>query len=500
MKALLSKSGFPRAIGLYVEDDAVTLSQVVSTPFGPIEITRCRENADPDDLAPVLKKLVTPLIGRGRFSRVPVAIGVPEGRSYFATRPIQHPGKEASPHVLLREVLRSPSILVHGMAVDVIKSRPDRRPVASIAACDSDYLDVLLEGFKAAGIRFLRVEPAPPALLRAAVNRHRDRRQVKVSVRLILGDARLLAILVADGLPVVWRTYGLRAGDEAAVILSAVRSLTAISKDCGIESSIEAVVLHGRFDLARLLDVDWMEEQIGASLKWYHEPALDGSQVAFGLALGCLNHNESAFDLSHSLRPKPALREIFPWRGAFLQVALLLCMAVFLADRLHTLNDACLALRTQNAQHLWMESLDEQQLEKERNDLKQKVAAVRKFLDSRITWTSHQRTLAACLPDNTFLTSLQGACKLSSSGKGTSRANPDNSLVLRGAVSVPEEGPVPREIDRLLDTLRAHPILTRDFPVVEMADLKQMKSANDGSALASFTVVCVPKGGAGTAK
>jgi hypothetical protein len=75
-------------------------------------------------------------------------------------------------------------------------------------------------------------------------------------------------------------------------------------------------------------------------------------------------------------------------------------------------------------------------------------------------------------------------------GKGDAK----KSLILRGAVSIPQNGFVPTEIDRLLNTFREHPMLKRDFPVVELVDLKQFQYAADDVPLAAFTIVCLPKG------
>ncbi|NQT13394.1 MAG: hypothetical protein HQ582_11630 [Planctomycetes bacterium] len=52
---------------------------------------------------------------------------------------------------------------------------------------------------------------------------------------------------------------------------------------------------------------------------------------------------------------------------------------------------------------------------------------------------------------------------------------------------------MPREIDDLLDTLRAHPMLKRDFPIVELAELKQVQKRSADIPRARFTVVCLPK-------
>ncbi len=53
---------------------------------------------------------------------------------------------------------------------------------------------------------------------------------------------------------------------------------------------------------------------------------------------------------------------------------------------------------------------------------------------------------------------------------------------------------MPREIDNLLDTLRDHPTLRRDFPVVELTALKQASCLGNEIPMAFFTIICLPKG------
>ncbi len=496
MKSLLGKICLPRAIGLYIDDASVTLSHVVATPFGLVETDGRTESVGVDELPAVLERLLAPLRGWRGFRRVPVAIGLPAGRTYFSTRPISRQAfaaseSELSPQVLLREALRSSKVSVGEMVVDVAKTEPDKRPVAGIVSCDKKYLAGLLDPLQECGVRPFRAEPAPCALLRAAAHQHNTRKGDKVVLRLFLCDNHVLGILVVGNLPIVWRQASLPYGDEPAAILSLSRALLTVSKDCGIDSPLDAVMLHGRPELPCPLEVDWLQEQLGVPVRWCDEPPLDDSQVAFGLALGCLKHDKHAFDLSQTLKSRASILEVFPWREASLQTALLVLMALLLFDRWCALSGSCESVRTQNAQHAWMESLDDPQLEKEKKELGEKVEAVHKFLDTRTVWTSCQRELSACIPDNVYFTAFKGVCSMESGGK-KKRKGKKKSLVLDGAVSIPEDGLTPHEIDRFLNTLREHPMLKRDFPNVRLTKLKQVAGKRNQRPLALLTVVCSP--------
>ena len=145
MKSLLGKICLPRAIGLYIDDATVTLSHVVATPFGLVETDGRTESVGAGELPAVLERLLAPLRGWRGFRRVPVAIGLPIGRTYFSTRPISRQAFTASeselpPQVLLREALRSSKVAVGDMVVDVAKTKPGKRPVAGIVSCDKKYL------------------------------------------------------------------------------------------------------------------------------------------------------------------------------------------------------------------------------------------------------------------------------------------------------------------------------------------------------------------------
>jgi hypothetical protein len=377
------------------------------------------------------------------------------------------------------------------MAADVLTSRPDRREVASIAACDRAFLEPLREALDERRFRLVRVEPAPCVLLRLAHQQDRRHRGTKAVVRVFLGETQAIAILATGDQPVVWRAVSLPMADEAAAIVALVRSLTSVAKPCGVERQPDAVVLHGRINLERLVDKDWICQQVGAPLRWLEGPMLDGKQIAFGLASGAVSEEVTGFDLAREHRRQPALRDIFPWREAVLCVAMLLVMAGFLRYRKVQVEAACNTVLTENRQAAEA-SVPTNELEREKKDLQARISAVRRFLGGRATWTAYLRELSAALPDSIYLTSFSGDAELEGAKKGKAAAK--RSLVIKGALSLPESGLIPHEVDQVLDTIREHPRITKDFPVVELADLKQFRRLGEDGECAVFTVMCLPKG------
>jgi hypothetical protein len=441
----------------------------------------------------VLDQLLRPLIGpRGR-GHIPVAVSVSARKVFFATRPIQSVSRDPSPHVLLREALRSPNISVGQMVVDVLKAQPDRRPVASIAACDGQYVTDLVAALGARGLRPVRIEPGPCALRRVALRAHGAPRGAKVVLRLFLGEREAMAVLVAGGLPVVWRGFGMPRGDEAAAILSAARSMMAISRDCGVESPLAHIVLHGQPELARLLDLAWIRQQMDAPVDWFPDPPLDDGEMAFGTAIGCFRPDERSFDLAEPLKPPAGFREIVPWRAIAAQAAILAGLFGFLWYRCDCLDQACVAAQAQTAEMPPMAAADETELARQKSEAREKIAAVQKFLGTRVTWTACHRDLAACLPAGVVLTSFSGVCELEAGDKKSGKSKPRKSLIVEGKIPLAPDGAMPREIDQMINNLRSHPRLRRDFPIVELTELKQVRRLGTESPAAWFTVVCRPK-------
>ncbi len=490
MSNLLTRLGLPQAIGVYVDERSVHLCRTVTTPLGTWVVARVNEVFHAESAGAAIEHLLTTIVGRGRFSRVPVTIGLPLESTYFISRPIQSARDDIAPLILLREALRSSQVSIDDMIADVVKAVPDKRPVASIVSCEKKLLVDIVERLHARGIRLARVEPAVSALLRVAIRQHRGRRNTKVVIRCFLGDNDGLAVLTVKGLPIVCRQFTTRRGDEAAALVSIGRALLTVGTHCGVESSLDAVMIHGRGDLRRLLDLAEMRQQLGADIDWIDGPSLDRGQIAYGLALGTGLESETAFDLAKTMKPKTTLWELFPFREAAVQAALLMIMACFMIYRMQHVNRQYADIASENRRAMDAR-MTQAELEKQRKTLKQQVAGVQAFLQGRVIWTALERELAAGLPDNVYLTSFHGAAALGANGKA---AKGNSSLVLRGAVSIPQNGLIPLEIDRLLNTLRENATLKRDFPLVELAALKRFHDASNNTSTAMFTVVCLPKG------
>lgn len=476
-------------MGLFVGEQELYVSQVAATPLGPVEISAATGSYSPDDLAEVLQRLLQPLIAGRR--RAVVAVGLPATRVFFATRSLRGADGEASPEVLLQKALQSPSISVDDLIVDLVRSDLGKIPMATMAACRRKPLSSLLASLEVCGVRPFCVEPGPCALVRAAALRHRVSWRAKMALRVFLCADHGLAVMIGGSLPLAWRSFVLPRDGEGPAILCAVRTLRTLAKFCGVESPPNTAMIHGRPDLHQRLNSTEFAGEIGCKLSCYEGPGLDGPAMAFGLALGGLKQEPRAFDLSRTLKPRVLIREIFPWGELVLQTALVACVGVVLTVRYIGLSDECLAAKIKNQGHKCL-TATRAELEKERKDLQQKVEAVQNFLRTRVLWTNYMHDLPARLPTNAQFGSLQGYAEMEYLGKKReSAAKVKRSLLLQASAPLSPAGGMPREIDALLGALRDLPLLKRDFPNVELADIKRYRLAGFAPT-ANFTVICLP--------
>jgi hypothetical protein len=484
MKSLLAKIAIHKAVGLYLGEHEVSVCKVAAMPFGTVELASSTEPYEPDDLPDVLERLLGPLLGRRR--RCPLAVGLPSSRLFFGTRLAT--GGAETPQAMLQKVLCSSNIRVDDLTVDLLRGEVHKAPVASVAACRKKYLTGVVATLGRLGVRPFRAEPSPYALIRLAAKRHPAPRRSKTVLRVFLGATQGLAALVAGGLPLAWRTFTLPAGAEGSAILSVARALRTQERHYGIESSPDYAMIHGRADLHERLQQEEFATGMGTRVLWHGEPAFDGASMAMGLALGCLEPNGRAFDLSRSLKSRASIGDIFPWGDLAFTSALVLCMGLVLGVYAMKLDESYARVQAKSSQHKCLASADLGRLQKETEDVKQKVQAVRTFLDSRILWSAYAHDISTRLPANAVLIAFDAQCGLEGGGKGA----PKKSLKLRATAPFGQGGMTPRDIDAFLVALRNDRLLTRDFPSVELTDISRAQTRGKEASGAGFTIVCLP--------
>ncbi len=488
MKSLMVSLSTRRGVGIRIGDRAIVTSQVAQTPLGPLEISRHSEPFGDEPLEVVLPRVLAPILGAPSWRKAPIAIGLPVLRVFFSTRPIKTMERDASPEVLLHEVLQSSNLLIDDMHVDLIRGQPFKQPVASIIATRKKYLGTILNALEASDVRPHMVEPAPFALLRAALARHKTPRGEKSTVRVFLGERQAISLLTALDQPLAWRYQELPVGGEAAAVASAVTTLRALSKFYGVDAPPDLAIIHGRPDLANLQDSpDWLKDPIRT--RRHDAPALNDADTAFGLALG-LFQEEDAFNLVRENRPKGSLPSLIPWKQIAAQAGVLVFATMLLHANADHLDSQLRVVKKQQKKYAWLASKAPNLLEKERVELKTSAAAMQYFFESRAHWTGFVRELGVLMPKAMTLNSMNGQNDYTDPKLKASEGS--KSVTLKLETPIASGTVVPAEVDNIIDAIRGSAVLRRDFPVIKLSELKWGKTQHTNLEMASFSVICTP--------
>lgn len=486
MKSLLAKIALRKVIGLSLGEHHVAVSVVASTPLGPVQIASSTEEFTPETLGDVIEKQLKPFLSRRR--RPIVAVGLPSSRLFSGTRPVATGA--STPEAILQKSLYSSNIVVDDMAVDLLRTEVNKASVTSVVACRKKYMANIIAILNRMNIRPLRTEPVPWAFVRASIQQHGAMRRSKMVLQVFLGENQGLAVVVANGIPITWRTFPITAGMEGFGILSASRTLLTQNRHYGIESALDYAVINGRQDIHERLQQEQFPSDIGTRVIWHPGPAFDGEAAAYGLALGCLTPDATAFDLSRALKSRPSLWEIFPWWDFAFVSILVLAMGLVLGAHSMQLNEAYTMLHAQFTQHKSLTEGGAKDLEKLKKELTTKLDAVRGFLDSRVQWSAYNRDISLRLPAEVTIDSLEGKAALSLTGRNDAA----RALLLRAKVPLAADGSTPREIDSLINELRNDPVLGADFGSIQLANIRRVQAKGSDRSLANFTITCLPAG------
>jgi hypothetical protein len=165
-----------------------------------------------------------------------------------------------------------------------------------------------------------------------------------------------------------------------------------------------------------------------------------------------------------------------------------------LAGHLGSLDDASRAVMRERMAIPWLQEQNLGALQEEKRRLDDRLEVIRGFLGGKILWTNGIREFAEGLPGAMVLTSFEGRCEYRPDPKG--RENPrqsKRSLIAAIEAPIPKDEAVPREIEGLLGSLRGNPKIRADLPTIELGTLRWGTSGVSKAAMASFTVVCLPK-------
>jgi Tfp pilus assembly protein PilN len=482
MKSLLAKMSMRRFVGLYLGEHEVSVSEVAVTPLGPVEVAVHTEPCPQNELLNVIERTLQSLQGR-RQRRLQVAIGLPNSRVFFGTRPLRS-GADASPQAVMQKLLCSSNVTTDDLTIDMVKSSINKTPVATVTACRKKYMAAVLAVLQRCGAQAWRTEPAPCALVRAAAKLHRPPRRARTLLRIFLGEAEAVAVLTVDELPLAWRCFAIPSFSEGMAILSAARTLMSQGRFYEMETPLEYAIVHGRPELHERLQKEGLPSEIGTRMVWHEGPALCPETMAFGLALGCVDQTDTGFDLSRFMKPQASLRDIFPWGALACECVLVALMGLCLLNRNEQVRAACTAAQMRCDGNKVLASSDVPKLEAEKKILTQKIDSLHQFLDSRMIWTSNLHKIMQQFPPSIQLTTLSGGSGLPAAGPGR------RALTLGATVNLLPRGAVPPAVFKLIASMRTDPLMKQSFDKIELGTITQSGTAANGDVKAGFSVTC----------
>ena len=379
--------------------------------------------------------------------------------------------------------------------IDVVETSVGRRTMGALVSCRRKWLAPVIETIVNLKGRLYRAEPGPCGLLRLGSSHLKAPRSSKLSARFFLGERDGLAMLVANGIPLHWRTFELPNGAEPAALMGAFVALRMQARNWRVEGVIDSVLIHGRPDLAPKLVPAELKSRMQAPVFLARAPGFEPASIARGLAMGGLTE-EAGFDLARTSKPLESIPEIFPWTDLVLQAGLLGAAVFLMADRAQTLDSDHARVRKELAKFKWLGDRQQGDLEKEKKTLEMKDKTAEAFLASRVYWSNHLRDVASRLPGNTKLTELQGQAELEALGGKGPTGLTKKLFVMKLQTPIPSSGLMPREIDETLETIRDHSHLRHDFPLIEVKDIKTAKATEKGGlAIVTYNIVCMPAAG-----
>jgi len=485
MPSASGKWGWGRALGVYLAEGHLTLTEVVTTLAGRKVEPACRvpvgEGGPGKTLGEWLASHLTPRQRR----HLSVCVGLAAEQTFFTTRTFEQ-GSEGAPTAATLLAGSGGSLDAASAAADYVRSKLHHATVYSVAACRRSLAEELSQALREAGVEKARLEPAANALLDLADRSAKPPRAWKVFARVLLGENGGLSILVVNGRPVLWRRFALTKNQEAVSIASAVRHVEVHAlSNLGVRG-VTGILVQGSVEESL---VDRLRQEVAAEVRAAPGPGKDAAAYSLALALSARKKESSdRIDLFKAIRPPPTLTEMFPRKLAMGMAMAAAAMALVMWYMLTNLEGEHQGLCTQNASYKWAQSVRTDVINGDRKSLSDEVTAVQQFLGTRAIWSNYLRDLPTRLPSNSCLQSFNGQYELKSMGKSTQRVN--RSLVMCGMVRFSDRGGAPKEIDAFLESLRGAELLKRTFPIVNLAEIKWRKDA--AADIALFTIIATP--------
>lgn len=387
--------------------------------------------------------------------------------------------------------------------------------LTSVIAAPNQRVDEILKAISQTPHRLERLAPAECCLIAHASQNDSQRHNDNFTTRVFVGEKQILTIVCRKHCPVHWESTPLPAGDEGTAIVDAVRLAETACQASGLNVQTSSVVIHGRPELALLIDRQWLDQQLPADYRWTDTPSTAESDVVRSLVESHVVVSDNDFNLIRQYREPVALRRLIPWNEVIAYTAAACVLAAVLGMRIHGVQAEQAAvsdqIRPSNVAAKYAESNAE--LLSLRDQFRKKSDKIGDFVNDRVRWSSILSDISRRLPDGTELTGIQCTNPLSSqihSDPGD-HSNPGKTATPLSASSRPTATPstptltlnaqcvleknesLPGLIASLSQTIREIESVSKHFDSVELKELRQFQMSKTGNRSVQFALVLTQK-------
>jgi len=485
---ILTKLCLGRAIGVYFSGEHVSITDVGITIKGLTTLNQQSFEVADGSLAGTLQEYVKNHGGRN----VPVCLGLKPEQTFFITAGEEYGQQEQVRDKLLERAGFHSAEERTGVVADYFKLHKVKSHTGqlwSIGVCRKKLAGELYSAIAQAGFKDCLLKPTPWSMSLLSSKLPEKCKGWKVLVQVFLNETGGLAVLVVEKNPVCWKRFGSQP-ESVEKMVSAIRGIFIQSAVTFNRPMIDGIVLYGAN--AEQLSQKLLDD-LGIEVVVADGPGFTDSYCSYSLAMSAKAKDSDQFDMFRELRPKPGIMKTFPWKIAAAIVFAAFCMAFTMWQKTSELARNCSSLKRQNSTYKWAVSKRTKVISKERQDLLAETEAVQKFISTRVIWSDYLRDLPTRLPPNVSLSNIWAMCEYRESGKEEAggRKKTSRSLSLRGMTLFEKGKASPKEIESFLDSLRKVELLKRDFPQVQLSEIKWRREGR--SEVAAFTVLALSK-------
>ncbi len=479
----LSAVQLKRAVGIYRDDDKVTILKAAKTPLGAVELDKRSVDldSDPEQASIAMRDLIKEAISEKKPPTV--VIGLRASAVTFMSEQHEEPDHAGSlaageqQHAPAAE----PGVLIDQLAISAAKTKylltgKVRKEEVSSTLAYTDEDDPSP-----------RYEPVPWAAWRASIYHAPLRPKRGTHLRFILGKRHGLAILGNERWPLAWQLLSYEPQDKGESIIQANQLLSLYAKRRLAIPQVDEVSAQGDTKLPEGWGI--VEDTIGRAVTQLEGPDYGAELIAFGLALGGLEADADCLDLARSLQKPKTLLAMMPWGQAVFVASLFAVMAGVLWTHSKKLERHLQATAEANSAVVWSGGIDIKKLKLEHAALTREVSPLEKFMRRDILLSEAVASLVSEMPGKIWLESIHASDQIWE--RSPNKSLGEKYLIVRCGASLTTSRSVPAEIEELVHNVSQSEYFQDNLPVVKLADIN-WKREGAAAGYSLFTVVSMP--------